>query len=79
MGDLKVVQEFIKVLLQWNYGEMFQKVGDGGGIVENLPSVPKKFQGLEVCSRPVRLVKPAPPSMQGRNRAVCRATEKFSR
>lgn len=51
MGDLKVVQEFIKVLLQWNYGEMFKKFGDGEGMVEHLPSVPKSFQGLEVtCS-----------------------------
>eukprot|EP00892_Ulva_mutabilis_P007653 jgi/Ulvmu1/525/UM001_0533.1 len=47
MGDLKVVQEFIKVLLQWNYGEMFKKYGDGEGIVDILPAVPKKFSGLE--------------------------------
>lgn len=51
MGDQKVVQDFIKVLLQWDYEEMFDKVDKGEGIVEELTPVPKKFKDLKVHAR----------------------------
>jgi hypothetical protein len=49
MGDHhKIHQEFIKVLLQWDYAAMFGKYQEGGGLVDELPDVPKKFSNYEV-------------------------------
>jgi hypothetical protein len=48
MADLKVVQEFVKGLLQWDYAAMFEKHQAGEGLVEDLPQVPKTFKDIEV-------------------------------
>lgn len=50
MGDQKVVQDFIKVLLQWDYEDLFEKFGQGEGIVDELTPVPRKFKDLKVRS-----------------------------
>ena len=50
MGDQRVVQEFVKVLLQWDYAAMFEKYQAGEGLMADLPSVPKTFKNIEVLS-----------------------------
>lgn len=79
MGDQKVVQDFIKVLLQWDYEDMFDKVGKGEGIVEELTPVPKKFKDLKVLARS-RIPGSAPPARTALSTdPVCRSTRPSSR
>lgn len=48
-----MVQEFVKVLLQWDYAAMFEKYQTGEGLVDNLPSIPRTFKNIEVFSTSV--------------------------
>ena len=47
MAHQKVVQDFVKVLLQWDYEDLFSKYSNGEGVVDDLGNVPKKFKDLK--------------------------------
>ena len=52
MDPMGVMSKFHQILLAWDYFEVCEKVGEGGGVIDELRSVPDTFESMEVsCNR----------------------------